>query len=255
MRYALSCFAALLCAACGGGGGQLSELEDDAGGDASAPHDAGDALQDAAEPDSGALPVGEQLASPAARAQIASYRCPEDFDACGGDPVGLWAIRPMYCHSNIDEAAYDGFPLCRETITRYGFEGSGTIELTEDGMGEVALVFESDHHMRLDRACLEREAGGDDEAACLAYEESLNRAIGREATFCEWAGNEVCECDFRLVTHLDATAPYTISGTSIDDDVALSPFCVEGDVMRINLMSNDGVTYTGAVFDRVIEAD
>jgi hypothetical protein len=262
MRSLLICLTLAACIACddgdadpmidGAGEGGAPDASDMS--DASETPDASDAPDASEVPDAGddsgeMLPEGPELATTAALEQIDSYQCVEDFDACGGNPVGLWEMRPMYCASAIRDFAFMGFPECRETITSYYLEGGGTIELTADGRVENRQIYSGLHRFSLNRACLEQEVGGDDAEACFSYQSILNARFGAEATTCVFQGF-LCRCEFAVRNHLEIDLTYEITGTSIEDENGgLSPFCVEDDVLRIRLAQNGGY-FSEGTFDR-----
>lgn len=228
------------------------DLEPDAGdgGDASEPEDAG--ADSGPEPDH--VPMGPELATPEALEQIDSYQCEEEFDDCGGDPVGVWEMRPMYCGSAVRDFAFDGYPACKETIRSYYLEGGGTIELTAEGEVKVRQIYTALHHFKLNRACLEQEVSGNDAEACMDYQATVNVRTGAETTTCAFQAF-ACECEFAVRNHLDIDITYEVDGTSIlDSGGGLSPFCVQGNTLRIRL-AQDGGYFTEATFDRVVSID
>lgn len=223
------------------------DLEHDAGAvpDASEPEDSG--VDSGNEPDD--VPMGPELATPEALEQIDSYQCGEAFDDCGGDPVGVWEMRPDYCVSAVRDRVFQGYPACSETITSYHLEGGGTIQFTAEGEVKVRQIYTALHHFNLNRACLEQEISGNDAEACSDYEATLNVRTGGETTTCVFQ-SFVCQCEFAVRTHVDIDLTYEVDGRSIvDEGGGVSPFCVQDDTLRIRL-AQDGGNFTEATFDR-----
>ena len=147
--------------------------------------------------------------------------CEEAFDAfeaCGGDPVGAWALREI-CAQNVPvEDPFEG--ACPQAQLSAEVQQQGTLTFA-DGTLEVR---------GMQRFITETAVFP---SSCLRPDQTCTSINGNDEGF-TCSGDDVCTCSrTKVETSEDSVASWSLQGNSLEVDGMTVPFCVEGDSLEL----------------------
>jgi len=174
------------------------------------------------------------------------------FEACGGDPVGMWLVADSCASDSFSLTEPDAPPECVGTKEATAWSLSGTVTYGPDGMFQTDLGLRMRVTLRITAEC--RAARGEapfvTEEDCSAAEVSLSSTAGLSDVECTFDSH--CECDYAANQPWVVADTYTTAGGAIEHS-ALVPLgnqvCVIGDSMQ-QRRSVDGEADVWITFDR-----
>ena len=166
----------------------------------------------------------------------------EPFEACGGDVVGRWDVAAV-CFENPETFLPASMePACADVVREAHARAAGGYEFDDDGMQVIDLRLELDLDTLWTDACVAALSGDDTLTAaelCPDLEAQYAGQADIAAASCELEGDD-CAC---LITTVEMSemsdGEYVVEG----DSLGPSPFCVDGDTLRIS-MTAMGLTGT-----------
>ena len=161
--------------------------------------------------------------------------------------VGSWKVAAV-CFENPESfIPATSRPQCAEVVRQADARAGGRYEFGEDGKRSIDLRLELDLETIWTDACLAAIAEDDSVTAvglCPGLEQQYADQSDIAAVACETQGED-CLCRISTVSMSEqSSGDYEVTG----DSVAGSPFCAEGDELRIS-MTAMGLTGT-IVLDR-----
>jgi hypothetical protein len=154
------------------------------------------------------------------------------FAACGGDLKGTWNVARSCATAASVKAAEDNFKVCPDgTASIQDFNVSGTT--TFDGQAvKYDVVLSISVSLTVPASCL--GAG----RTCPAAAQALKSGTNVTNATCT-ASNGGCNCSLAASTKQRQEASYVVGGNTIvitdpsDGTMETNPYCVEGNVLRI----------------------
>lgn len=167
----------------------------------------------------------------------------DPFEACGGDVVGSWEVAAV-CFENPETfiTATMLYPACADAVRSGTARAAGRYQFDEDGKETIDLRLELDLDTLWTYECLAVLADDDTLTAaelCDVLEQQYVSDPEIAGASCELDGDE-CACLISTVEMSEMRVDEYQPGA---DTVGSSPFCVDGDTLRIS-MTSMGLTGT-----------
>ena len=170
--------------------------------------------------------------------------CPS-LTACGGDPVGDWTVNSA-CVSDPEKLFQSAVnqPECKDALKDSTTpEASGTYKLTADKKVMSDIKMSGTGTFLFNDACVKAlNLGSSASTECSKLQSELGKQSGVKSATCT-AKAPNCECVVGLETDVTGSSTYTVADNKITVMGAAQPFCVKGNELTLQTMSN-GVTAT-----------
>ena len=164
------------------------------------------------------------------------------FEACGGDVVGSWRVAAVCFENPAVFLPATSEPDCADVVREAHARAAGRYEYGEDGTQTVDLRLELDLDTLWTDACVATLSGDDTVTAaglCDGLEQQYADQSDIATASCELEGDD-CACLLSTARMTEMSeGDYSVKG----DAVGSSPFCVEGDTLRLS-MTAMGLTGT-----------
>lgn len=164
------------------------------------------------------------------------------FQACGGDPVGVWEARSMCTERGLGTSSFGAVglpPECADAGRILGFVPDTTLTLDAAGTLTEAGALQASWEFELGPDCLAALTGGPIAAgevagACEQFEQNLG---GDDSDFtsvaCAVAGGG-CSCSSSQSVEVETSSTFVVSGTTLTDGEGTSAeLCVQGDELTL----------------------
>jgi len=167
----------------------------------------------------------------------------DDFEACGGNPEGEWAIEAMY--SDVDSdllgTRFADEPACAGAVHDVGLTPEGTYRFGPGSQYRVDGTLTVDIELTLTGDCFSALSGADEhgvelritDETCEELETSFQSEPSFSAADCGFT-KDACECSVSTAKSvIDDVGTYRVEGDTLSLNDQDAEFCVDGDSLEI----------------------
>lgn len=160
--------------------------------------------------------------------EVSLTSCEEQFDACGGDPVGSWSLERICVDGSLTDAVgayFSEYPSCENSVREAGLTTAAGVTYTTndfDRTGSATLTAK----LEISEDCFREQAGGGTltSLTCAAYGQMMEGQSGMKGS-CSYDGS-LCVCEATVTQSLNASGTYSVDGSEIvEQDGRTLEFC------------------------------